>query len=151
MNKLKNKTPFLLIVVCLFIGGLVNSTMSASAVAPNPSGHVYFAAQVPPQIADKHLCGDSPSVHTTIGIGCRGKGNPIMDMLFAVIRFLSFGVGLVVIGSIIVGGIQYTASAGDPQATAKAIGRIRSSLIALGIYIFAYPLLNYVIPAGFFK
>ena len=82
----------------------------------------------------------------SIDIGCRGQGNPIMDALFGIIQFLSYGVGLVVVGSIIVGGIQYSASRGDPQATAMAINRIRSSLIALLIYIFGYAFLNYLLP-----
>jgi hypothetical protein len=83
-----------------------------------------------------------------IDIGCRGKGNPIMDALFGIVRFLSDGVGLVVVGSIIVGGIQYSGSRGDPQSTAMAINRIRSSLYALLIYIFAYAILNYLIPGA---
>ena len=69
-----------------------------------------------------------------------------MDALFGFIQFLSYGVGLVVVGSIIVGGIQYSASRGDPQATAQAINRIRSSLIALLIYIFGFAFLNYLLP-----
>jgi hypothetical protein len=87
----------------------------------------------------------------SIDIGCRGQGNPIADALFGFIRFLSAGVGLVIVGSIIVGGIQYTGSRGDPQSTAMAINRIRSSLYALLIFIFAYAILNYIIPAGFLK
>jgi hypothetical protein len=84
-----------------------------------------------------------------IDIGCQSKGNAIDDMLFAIIRILSDGVGLVVIGSIIVAGIQYTTSQGNPQNTAKAVARVRSSIIALLIYIFGYAILNYLIPAGF--
>lgn len=92
-------------------------------------------------------CGSGDTAYTpVIDIGCRGQGNAIMDSLFGIIRFLSDGVGLVVVGSIIVGGIQYSASRGDPQATALAINRIRSSLIALLIYIFAYAFLNYILP-----
>lgn len=91
------------------------------------------------------------SVTTTIDIGCTGKGNAIVDMLFAIIRFLSAGVGLVIIGSIIFGGIQYTSSRGDPQATAKAVQRIQASVIALIIFIFGYAILGYLIPAGFLK
>jgi uncharacterized membrane protein YjgN (DUF898 family) len=93
--------------------------------------------------------GQDESVTTSIDIGCKGEGNPIADMLFAIIRILSDGVGLVVIASIIVGGIQYSASRGDPQATARAVGRIQSSLLALLIFIFGYAILNYLIPAGF--
>ena len=92
-------------------------------------------------------CGGGDTAYTpVIDIGCQGKGNAIMDSLFGIIRFLSDGVGLVVVGSIIVGGIQYSASRGDPQSTALAINRIRSSLIALLIYIFAYAFLNYLLP-----
>jgi hypothetical protein len=88
-------------------------------------------------------------VHTTINIGCKGKGNPIADATFAVIRFLSNGVGLVIVGSLVYGGIQYSASRGDPQATAMAVNRLRSTLLALFIFIFGYTILNYLIPAGF--
>jgi hypothetical protein len=95
--------------------------------------------------------GSNPSIGISISIGCKGQGNPIADMSFAVIRILSDGVGLVVVGSIIVGGIQYSASRGDPQATALAINRIRSSLFALIIFIFGYALLNYIIPGQFLQ
>lgn len=88
-------------------------------------------------------------VTVSIDLGCKGSGNPITDLIFAVIRFLSDGVGLVVIGSIIWGGIQYSVSRGNPQATAQAIARIRGAVIALFIFIFGYAILNYLIPAGF--
>lgn len=106
-----------------------------------------------PQGTDRtgKTCGgpDSDYYTPSIDIGCRGQGNPIADALFGFIRFLSAGVGLVIVGSIIVGGIQYTGSRGDPQATAMAVNRIRSSLYALLLFIFAYAILNYLIPAGF--
>ena len=95
--------------------------------------------------------GHGGPVKVTIDIGCSGKGNPIADMTFAIIRFLSDGVGLVIIGSIIVGGIPYSASRGDPSATANAIHRIQATVIALIIYIFSYAILNFLIPAGFLK
>jgi len=102
--------------------------------------------------ASKHYCGQSKEqVETSIDIGCRGQGNPITDMMFAIIRLLSDGVGLVIVGSIILGGIQYTMSAGDPQAASKAVNRIRSTVFALILFLFAYPLLNYLLPSGFFK
>ena len=86
-----------------------------------------------------------------IDLGCRGKGNGILDLIFAIIRLLSMGVGLVVVGSIIVAGIQYTSSRGDPQATANAMKRISSTVIALLIYIFAFALLNWLIPGAVLK
>jgi hypothetical protein len=106
----------------------------------------------------KYHCGQynsdatkNEAVTTSIDFGCTGKGNAITDITFAIIRVLSDGVGLVVVASLVYAGIMYTLSRGDPQATAKAIGRMRSSIIALIVFIFGYAILNYVIPAGFFK
>jgi hypothetical protein len=97
-------------------------------------------------------CGSgTTAVHTSINLGCENKGNGIYDLLFAIIRFLSDGVGLVVIASIIVGGIQYIGSSGDPNATNKARTRIRSSIVALIVFIFAYAILNYIVPGAFLK
>lgn len=111
------------------------------------SSNVVFVAM------PKYYCGNWKAYHftTNIDFGCSHHGNPIMDITFAILRVLSDGVGIVVVGSVIYGGILYVMSKGDPQATAKAIGRIRSSLTALLIFIFAYAILNYLIPQGFFQ
>jgi hypothetical protein len=102
--------------------------------------------------ASGDTCGEGDTtVHTSINIGCKGQGNPILDLMFALIRFLSIGVGIVVIGSIVVAGIQYTASRGDPSATAKALTRIYSTVAALAIYLFSYAILNWLIPGQIFK
>lgn len=93
----------------------------------------------------------NPVIRTEINIGCKGAGNPILDATFAIIRFLSDGVGLVIVGSMIVAGIQYTTSRGDPNATAKAEKRVISNVVALLTYIFAYAILNYLIPGAFLK
>lgn len=90
-------------------------------------------------------------VTTSIDIGCKKQGNPIADLSFAIIRFLSDGVGLIIVGSLVVAGIQYTSSRGDPQLAAKAVGRIRATVVALLIYIFAYAMLNFVIPGDLLK
>lgn len=103
-------------------------------------------------VKTKYQCGDDGStVYVSIDLGCKGKGNSIADLLFGIIRFLSIGVGLVIVGSMVYAGIQYTTSRGDPQATAKAIGRIRANVIALLIFAFAYAILNYVIPGQVLK
>lgn len=96
---------------------------------------------------DKCGSGDS-AVKTSINIGCQGKGNGILDMLFAFIRFLSAGVGLIIAGSLVFAGIQYATSQGDPQGTAAAKDRIQNSILALFMFIFAYAILNYVVPGA---
>ncbi|MHB1864869.1 MAG: hypothetical protein ACYCPS_01730 [Candidatus Saccharimonadales bacterium] len=106
-------------------------------------------------------------VKTSIDFGCLGNGcssttagqtgycgqphSGITDLIFAIIKFLSDGVGLVVIASVIVGGIQFIASRGDPSGTQAATKRLTSSVTALLVFLFAYAILNYVIPNGFLK
>lgn len=92
-------------------------------------------------------CGSGDTaVQVSIDLGCKNAGNGIVDLVFAIIRFLTVGVGLVIVGSMVVAGIQYTSSRGDPQATARAIERIRNNLIALLLFIFAFAILNWVVP-----
>jgi len=140
---MKKTLKIIISIALLFVTSAVASTvLTASALAAPATGT---------STTPNSCGGPGQSVPTSIDLGCRHVGNPITDLLFAIIRLLSDGVGIIVVGSIVVGGIQYTTSRGDPNATAAAIGRIRASLIALLIFIFAYAILNYVIPNGFFS
>ena len=99
-------------------------------------------------------CGSSASgtqYTPSIDLGCKGKGNAIMDFLFAAIRFLSAGVGIVLVASMVYAGIQYTGSRGDPNADAQAVKRIQANITALLLFVFAYAILNYVVPGAFLK
>lgn len=116
-----------------------------------PIVNVYAAASpafsTGPPVTTSYQCGSgSDAVKTSIDIGCEKKGNPIMDLTFAIIKLLSDGVGLVIVASLIWASIQYIGSRGDPNSTAMAIKRIRSNVTALVLFIFAYALLNYVVP-----
>lgn len=125
------------------LGNLINPTYETPP--PVQTGDHFPGSNAP-------FCGDpAKAVRLSIDLGCKHKGNPIMDALFAIIRFLTYGVGLIIIGSTIVAGIQYSASRGDPNATAAAIARVRNNLIALLIFIFAFPIINYLIPNGLLK
>lgn len=66
------------------------------------------------------------------------------------INFLAIIVGLVVTISIVVGGIQYSSAGDNPQATAKAKGRIVDSLVALLAFVLLYLGLQWLIPGGLF-
>ncbi len=163
------KTFIALAILFSFAGGFVYSTPHASAKVPGSGG----STTPPPDKANngvfetggvnktKYQCGNGDNaVYTSIDIGCRGdnctsgkKGgcSAITDMAFAIIRVVSDGVGLVIIGSMIWAGIQYTTSRDDPSAVGKAKERVLNNIIALFVYIFAYAILNYVIPRGFFQ
>lgn len=130
-------------------GGGAPPTLKAAPVKAVP------AAPTTTNLGDPiggYSCGaPAIQVKTAINLECRHQGNPILDATFAIIRILSIGVGLAVVAGLIIAGIQLTASRGDPQLRAKAITRISNVVIALFVYIFAYAILNYVIPAGFFS
>lgn len=106
---------------------------------------------VPPPTCGNTSFGSSKGVSTSIDFGCSGKGNPIFDLTFAIIRFLVNGVGVVIIASTIYAGIQYILSSGDPQKINTAITRIRSNVIALILFIFTYAIIDYLVPGGLLK
>lgn len=101
-------------------------------------------------------CGSgSGAVKTKFNFGClgddyKGPGGAIGDLAFAIIRFLSFGVGIFVVVAIIASGIQYTTSEGNPEATQAAKSRIQASIISLIIYIFAFAIIQFLVPGGVF-
>lgn len=64
------------------------------------------------------------------------------------INFLAALVGIAVVISIIIGGIQYGSSGGDPSKVTAAKNRIRNAIIALVTFLFLYALLNFLIPGG---
>lgn len=76
------------------------------------------------------------------------KDNSIIVYTRNIVRFLSAGVGIVIVLMIIVGGIQYITSQGNPQATASAKNRITNAIIALFLFIFMTAILNFLIPGG---
>jgi hypothetical protein len=127
------------------------STNPAACAPLNPGGSVNNSDGT-----DGKQCGKGEhTVTLSINIGCRGDAypgpndvNPIIDMAFALFRFLSLGVGVVVVGSIVVAGIQYTASRGNPQATEASIKRVTSSVLALILYMFIFAIANFLVPGG---
>jgi hypothetical protein len=86
------------------------------------------------------------------GKNCDGKNDCNLIQLYVnpFINLLSIVVGLVVAASLIMGGIQYTASSGDPQKTGAAKSRIQNTLLAFLAYAFMYAFLNFLVPGGIF-
>lgn len=89
----------------------------------------------------KDDCSDKPLSSSNCGI---------IKYLVIIINALSAMVGVVVVIMIIIGGIQYSTSADDPQAVANAKKRIMNAVLALVIFIFSYAFLQWVIPGGLF-
>ena len=116
-----------------------------------------FLATFPQIVFAADRCGEvggpnppNHGVDLAFDIGCTGTGEPIPDMLRAGARFLSVGVGLVVVLFIIVSGIQYISSAGNPQGIEAAKGKLTNAIIALLVFIFMFAILQFLIPDGLF-
>jgi len=77
-------------------------------------------------------------------------GQKIYDGLAKVINVLSSLVALIVIISIVFGGIQYTTAGGDPQKVAAAKSRIVNSVMAFFVFVFIFAFLQYLVPGGLF-
>jgi hypothetical protein len=76
----------------------------------------------------------------------QGASTLVKDYLNPLIVLLSVIFGILVVVGVILGGIQYSTSAGDPQKAAAAKGRIMKVLIALVAYLFLYAFLKFIIP-----
>ncbi len=79
------------------------------------------------------------------------SSNPIWKDLQAIVNALAAGVGIVVVGSIIVGGIQYSVAGDQPGKLEEAKKRIANALFALVAFFLTWAFLEWLIPGGVFK
>lgn len=77
-----------------------------------------------------------------------GSCDLVNNYLNKAINLLAIVVGVVIVISLIYGGILYSSSSGDPQKAAKARGHITSTVIALITFIFLYSFLQFIVPGG---
>jgi hypothetical protein len=68
-----------------------------------------------------------------------------------IINFLAGAVGIVVVISVVMGGIQYSASGDNPQAAAAAKKRIGNALLAAIAFLFLWGFLQFIVPGGLLK
>lgn len=79
------------------------------------------------------------------------QNNPIVKYLNIIVDVLSAGVGIVVIGLIILGGIQYSLAGDNSSAITAAKQRMINGLIALLLYAFIFSFLQWIVPGGVFN
>ncbi len=79
-----------------------------------------------------------------------GKNCQLYDGFNTIANVLAAGVAVVVTVMIILAGIQYSTSGGDPAKAAAAKSRIIKALIALLAFFLIYALLQWLVPGGIF-
>jgi len=82
--------------------------------------------------------------------GCNVKDDPLMPTVKTIIDVIIGVLGIVTVAVIILGGVQYTLSTGDPGKIKKAKDTILYGIIGLVVAILAYAIVNFVL-SSFFK
>ncbi len=151
---MKHKLYKVFVVIALFLSctayavagfsGTASAAMSASsAPACEQAGWKHLKLYDPknPDMVDEHVC--CPPTTENDATSCLvGKYiNPI-------VKLLSVAAGIAVVIGVIMGGVQYSASAGDPQKAAQAKGRITKALFGLIAFLFLYSALQFFSPGG---
>jgi hypothetical protein len=120
---MKRKMPLLItLFTVMFFAAAFLTPISASAASP------------------------SPPTACNLKSGC----DLVKTYLNPLINLLSVAFGLIAVISVIMGGIQYSASQGDPQKSAQARSRITNTVVAIFAYLFLYIFLQFLIPGGLF-
>ena len=76
------------------------------------------------------------------------RGGVITAYIGLIIRFLGKLVGAVVLLMVVIAGIMYITSGGNPERVKAAKKRLINAITALMLFIFAYAILGFVIPGG---
>lgn len=142
------KSLFLVLTLGLAIGFIVGTPRFAYATCPPGADKTDTDKYVELSIAVEDVDGDGK---ITDADRCVAKGssindNPIIVYLKGIINFLAAGVGIVTVISIVISGIQYMTSQGNPQSLNSAKNRLFNAIVALLLFIFMYAVLNFVIP-----
>ena len=123
----------------------VNSYDTAGyAAACKNAGHLGYGSSSSDAIPDEPNVNPNDCNDTALNRDNCG----IVRYLVIFINVLSAMVGIVVAAVIVIGGIQYSTSGGDPSKVQAAKKRIYNGIIALVAFIFTYAFLQYIVPGG---
>lgn len=79
------------------------------------------------------------------------EDNPIFFLLTESIKFLGFGVGIIVVGGIVYGSFLIVNSNANSGRTQQGVSIIVNAFIGLLLYIFLFAIVNYLVPGGLFS
>jgi hypothetical protein len=93
---------------------------------------------------------DCSSTNTTASVKACINNDPIIKDLQIIVNIMSALVAIVVIGAIILGGIQYAAAGSSPDGVAKAKKRITDAVLAFIVFLFIFAFVQWLVPGGVF-
>ena len=84
-------------------------------------------------------------------IDITGASAEITELINNILKIIYALSGFSIIGMVILGGIQYSSSNGNPQAVSSAKKKIQGAVLALVVLALLYPFLQWIIPGGSFN
>jgi hypothetical protein len=130
-------------------GGGTTTPISGSTAATN-SGASGFGGDVP--WTDAQLAAGCDSSKHPDPVVClknpKTESGKIWSIISLVLNLLSGAIGVAAVIMLVMGGIQYAASNGDPSAVTAAKKKISNVLLGLAAYVFLFAFLQWLIPGG---
>ncbi len=80
-----------------------------------------------------------------------GKKNPIIGLGLSILGWITAIVAVAVVGGIVYGGFLYMTAQDNSGQTQKGITVIVNSILALILWVFAYVVINFLVPGGLFN
>ena len=120
---------------------------SASVVAAGLNAGAASAAQVYCPDGTKLNAGQTLADCGSHGASSSSNKNNLMQTLNIIINVIIGVIGFVAVVVIILGGVQYTTSSGDPGKVKKAKDTILYGIIGLVVAILAFAIVNFVLGA----
>lgn len=152
VNDFENKLTAVLTADIQKTGGSLTSAPAGTNKAQTPTEACGKDATCP--VIDPAACAADPTLD-----GCTSDPDAICNKntcdfvkkyINPAISTVSIIFGLIIVISLIAGGIQYSASAGDPSKVSAAKKRITMTIVALICYAFLYGFLQFLVPGGIF-
>ncbi len=88
-------------------------------------------------------------INSTVQQSATGNNNDLMSTLTTILNVVLGVIGFVAVAMIIIGGLQYTTSAGDTGKVTKAKNTIMYGVIGLIVALLAFAIVNFVLTSVF--
>ena len=91
------------------------------------------------------VCSSSASSEVKEAAGCSGGSDDLPDIIVSILNVIIGVAGFISVIWIIIGGVNYMTSSGDPNKTKKARDTILYACIGLIICVLSFAIVNFVI------
>ncbi len=145
------KRALLVLITVIFMGLGAGPALAAPPSVlsndGNPPDHVCVAV---PVFADPSKQKSCPAGEQEISNDANG-GGAIVFYLKEILKLINGLIGGIIVLVLVIAGIQYITSAGDPTRVKEAKKRITNAVTALVLYMLMFAILNFLIPGGILR